>query len=178
MVDTATKLTVQPEHEQRQTAVQRWYPFDTLRREMDLLLNDFDRSFWAIPFRRSPFDIEPLWRQEFTEANPAVDIVEKDKAYEITAELPGLDEKDIEVNLANGGVTIRGTKKEEKEEKNKNYQLQERRFGSFERYFTVPEGVDADKIEANFKKGILTVILPKRPETQKPEKKIEVRAAA
>ncbi len=180
MADAATKLTVRHEEKEKQrpTAVQPWYPFDTLRREMDRLFNDFDRGFWATPFRRSLFDVEPLWRQEFAGAKPAADIVEKDKAYEITVELPGLDEKDIEVKLANGGVTIKGTKKEEKEEKNENYQLQERRFGSFERYFTVPEGVDADKIEANFKKGILTVTLPKRPAAQKPEKKIEVKAAA
>ena len=111
-------------------------------------------------------------------AVPAVDVVEKDNAYEVTAELPGMDEKDIEVKLANGGLTIKGEKQEEKEEKRKDYHVHERTFGSFERYFTVPEWVDRDKIEASFKKGVLTVTFPKKPEAIKPEKKIEVKAAS
>jgi HSP20 family protein len=89
-----------------------------------------------------------------------------------------MDEKNIEVKVANGGLTIKGEKKVEKEERKKDYYLSERRFGSFERYFRLPEGVDADKIEASFKKGVLTVTLPKRPEGRKPEKKVEVKAAA
>jgi HSP20 family protein len=89
-----------------------------------------------------------------------------------------MDEKNIEVKLANGGLTIKGEKQEEKEEKEKEYYLHERHFGSFERCFRVPEGVDTSKIEATFKKGVLTVTLPKSPEAQKAEKKIEVKAAA
>ena len=80
------------------------------------------------------------------------------------------------MKLVNGGLTIKGEKQEEKEEKKKDYYLHERRFGSFERCFAVPEGVESDKIEASFKKGVLTVTLPKKPEAQKPEKKIEVKA--
>ena len=126
----------------------------------------------------SLFDFEPLWRREAVwEAAPAVDIAESEKAYEITAELPGMDEKNVEVKVANGNLTIKGEKQEEKEEKKKDYYLHERHFGSFERSFEIPEGVDADKIEAKFKKGVLTVTLPKKPEAQKPAKKIEVKAA-
>lgn len=110
-------------------------------------------------------------------AAPAVDIAETDKAYEIVAELPGIDEDDIEVKLANGGLTIKGTKQDEKEEKKKNYYLHEHHFGAFERYFAMPEGVDRDKIEASFKKGVLTVTLPKTAEARKAEKKIPVKAA-
>ena len=110
-------------------------------------------------------------------ASPAVDVVEKPTAYEITAELPGIDEKNIELKLANSNLTIRGEKQEEKEEKKKDYYLRERHFGSFERSFGVPEGVDADRIEASFKKGVLTVTLPKKPEAQNAEKKIQVKAA-
>ena len=88
-----------------------------------------------------------------------------------------VDEKNIEVKVINGTLTIKGEKQEEKEEKKKDYYLQERNFGSFERSFGVPEGVDADKIEANFKKGVLTVTLPKKAEAQKPAKKIEIKAA-
>jgi len=108
---------------------------------------------------------------------PAVDVVESDKAYELTAELPGMDKKNIEVKVVDGGLIIKGEKQEEKEEKKKDYYLQERNFGSFERSFGLPEGVDADKIEASLKKGVLTVTLPKKPEAQKPAKKIEVKAA-
>jgi HSP20 family protein len=89
-----------------------------------------------------------------------------------------MDEKNIEVKLVNGSLTIRGEKQEEKEEKKQDYYLHERHFGSFERRFAVPEGVNTDKIEASFKKGVLTVRLPKKPEAIKPEKKIEVKAAA
>ncbi len=81
------------------------------------------------------------------------------------------------MKLANGGLTIKGEKREEKEEKKSDYYLHERHFGSFERCFRVPEGIDADKVEANFNKGVLTVILPKRPEAQRPERNIEVKPA-
>ena len=173
MADTPTKLTVKRDANEgkRPVHMQTWHPFVNLRREMDRLFDDFDRDFWLTPFRRPLSYIEP-WS-----ANPAVDIVENDKAFEITAELPGLDEKDVEVKVANGAVTITGSKTEEKEEKNKNYHLQERHFGSFQRYFSLPEGVDVDKIEANFKKGVLTVTMPKKAEAQKAEKKVEVKAA-
>ena len=108
---------------------------------------------------------------------PAVDVAETDKAYEITAELPGMDEKNIEVKFADGVLTIKGEKKDEKEEKKKDYYLSERSYGSFQRSFQVPDGVDTDKIEATFKNGILTVVLPKSTEAQKATKKIDVKAA-
>ena len=181
MAEPATKLPVKTEDKKiAETAgtAQAWRPFESLRREVDRLFESFDRDLWRSPFGRSVFDIEPLGRRELKlAATPAVDIIEKDNAYEVTAELPGMDEKNIEVKLDNGGLTIRGEKQEEKEEKRQGYHLQERSFGSFERYFAVPEGVDADKIEASFKKGLLTVTLPKKPEAQKPAKKIDVKAA-
>jgi HSP20 family protein len=155
-------------------------PFESLRREIDHLFEDFDRSFLRQPARRSWLDLEPLLARAAAnlEAEPAVDIVENEKAYEITAELPGMDEKNIEVKLSNGSLTIRGEKQEEREEKRRDYYLHERSFGTFERAFNLPEGVDADKIEASFKKGVLTVTLPKRPEAIRPEKKIQVKPAS
>jgi HSP20 family protein len=179
MVETATKLPIKNDAKGQQTiAPQAWHPIENLHREIDRLLEDFGfgRSRLRLPFQRSAFNVEPFWR-EFNLATPAVDIAEKDNAYEITADLPGIDEKNVEVQLSNGNLTIKGEKKEEKEEKKKDYYLQERRFGSFERTFGVPEGVDADKIEANFKKGVLTVTMPKKAEAQKPIKKIDVKAA-
>jgi HSP20 family protein len=108
---------------------------------------------------------------------PAVDIAETDKGYEITAELPGMDESNIGVKFADGTLTIKGEKRGEKEEKNKDWYLSERRYGSFQRSFGVPDGVDTDKIEANFKNGVLTVTLPKTPQAQRSEKKIAIRKA-
>ena len=88
-----------------------------------------------------------------------------------------MDEKNVEVKLINGVLTIKGEKQDDKEEKKKDYYMRERSFGSFQRSFQVPEGVDTDKIEANFKKGVLTVTLPKSAEAQKAEKKIAVKSA-
>ena len=91
--------------------------------------------------------------------------------------MPGLDEKGIEVKFADGVLTIKAEKQEEKEENKKDYYLHERSFGSFHRALQVPAGIDSDKIEASFKKGVLTVTLPKSAEAQKAEKKIAVKAA-
>jgi HSP20 family protein len=179
MAETATKLQVKTEEKKVQPAPRpEWRPFEALRREVDRIFDSFDGGFWHHPFGRSAFDIEPFWRRE-TASNsaPAVDVAESDKAYEITAELPGLDEKSIEVKVVDGTLTIKGEKQEEKEEKKKDYYVSERRFGSFERSFGVPDSVDESKIEASFKKGVLTVTLPKKAEAQKPAKKIEVKAA-
>jgi HSP20 family protein len=121
-------------------------------------------------------DHEPAWPRVSGLAL-APSVAAKHNEYEITAELPGLDDKDIEVSLSNSALTIKGEKKEDKEEKGKDYYLSERRYGSFARSFVVLEGVDADKIEASFSKGVLSVKLPKTAEARKNEKKIEVKAA-
>jgi HSP20 family protein len=106
-----------------------------------------------------------------------VDIVDKENVYELSAELPGMDENNIDVKFSNGALTIKGEKRDEREEKKKNFYLAERRYGSFQRSFSVPEGVDAERIEASFKKGVLTVTLPKTPQARKNEKKIPVKQA-
>ena len=177
----AAKVPVKAEQksEAKVAVPQVWRPFKSLRREVDRLFDDFGTEFWRSPFRRSLFEMEPVFRREFQVGPaPAVDIVEKDNAYEVTADLPGFDEKNIEVELQNGSLCIKGERKSEKEETKKDFHLTEREFGSFERRFTLPEGVDADKIEASLKKGVLTVTVPKKPEAQKPAKKIAVKAAA
>ena len=88
-----------------------------------------------------------------------------------------MDEKNIEIKLSNGNLLIRGEKKEETEEKKKDYYLSERRYGTFERRFNLPKGVDAEHIEARFSKGVLTVSLPKKPEAIKPERSIKIKAS-
>jgi HSP20 family protein len=177
MAEAITKMPVKTEKKSA-AGVRPWRPFENFRREIDRLFDEFDGGGWRSPFGRSLFDTQPLWpRESGWPAIPAVDIAETEKNYEITAELPGIDEKDVDVKVADGVLTIKGEKQEEKEEKNKDYYLSERSFGSFQRAFQVPEGVDTDKIEANFKKGLLTVTLPKSAEVQKAAKKIEVKAA-
>jgi len=179
MAEAPTKLSVKTEKTEPTSAVREWRPFEALHREIDRLFDDFGGGFWRSPFRRSVFDLEPFWRRELSwETAPAMDIAETEKAYEITAELPGMSESDVEVVASNGGLTIKGEKREEKEEKKKDYYLSERRYGSFERRMQIPEGVDVDKIEASFKNGVLTVTLPKTAQAQEPEKKISVKAAA
>jgi HSP20 family protein len=151
-------------------------PFDTLRREVDRLFDEFRPAGWRLPFRR-PSAFELTWpRLEGWQVAPAMDMVEKEEAFEITAELPGLDKKNVEIKLSNGNLTIKGEKKEEKEEREKEYYLSERRYGSFQRMFRVPEGVDTDNIDASFKNGMLTVTLPKSPAAKQSEKQISVKA--
>jgi HSP20 family protein len=171
-----TKLPVTKKTGESASAPTVWRPFDTLREEVDRLFEDFGSdNFWRRPFR-SLAGFEKNVAQKVV-AKPAVDITESERAYEITAELPGLDEKNIEVSVANGGLTIKGEKKEEKEDKQRDYYVSERRYGSFERYFGLPDEIDADKIEAVFKNGVLKVTLPKTAQAQKPGKKIEIKAA-
>jgi HSP20 family protein len=150
-------------------------PLRGLQREINQMFDQFDRG-WR-PFQRSIFDFEPLARIEAMWSAPAVDVVDSEKSYEITAEVPGMAPENIEVKLVNGQLVIKGEKKETKEEKHGDTELSERRYGSFERSFNVPESVDVGKIEATLKAGVLSVLLPKTAEAQKPAKKIDVKAA-
>jgi len=173
----ATKLPVKIDKKAAAPApLGQWAPVESLRREIDRLFDSFHEGAWRLPFGRPAFDLELAWPRETSWAiAPAVDVAEKDKEYEITAELPGMDEKNIEIKMSNNVLTIKGEKTEEKEEREKDYYLSERRYGSFTRSFQVPEGVDTGKIEATFAKGVLTVKLPKTAEAQKSEKTISVK---
>jgi HSP20 family protein len=177
MAEATTKLPVKTEKTPT-PAQTEWAPFHSLRREIDRLFDEFRPFDWRLPSARSVFSFEmpKLSGDDWTVA-PAMDLIEKEKEYEISAELPGLDEKNIEIKVANHMLTIKGEKREEKEEKQKDYYVSERRYGSFHRSFSLPEGVDIDKIEASFAKGVLAVKLPKTAEAQKAEKKIAVKAA-
>jgi HSP20 family protein len=106
---------------------------------------------------------------------PAVDMIDRDDEIVLRADLPGLDEKDIEVRVQNGTLAIRGERKEEKEEKKEDYYCSERSYGAFVRTLTLPAAVEADKVKASFKNGVLEVHLPKAKEAK--GRRIEVRAA-
>ena len=174
MAEAATKLPVKKSTAPAKT--ENWAPFESLRKEIDRLFDDFRPFDWRLPSRVLGLEVPRIALAEWQVA-PAMDLVEKDDAYEITAELPGLDEKNVEIKLSNHTLTIKGEKNEVKEDKQKDYYQSERRYGSFQRSFQLPEGVDADKIDANFAKGVLTVKLPKTAEAKKAEKKITVKAA-
>lgn len=105
---------------------------------------------------------------------PRVNVAETGKEVEVTAELPGLEEKDIHVTLDENLLTIRGEKSAEHEKQKKNYHLMERSVGSFLRTIPLPPGVDPPRVKASFKQGVLKVALPKRPEAQAQRKQIKV----
>ena len=108
---------------------------------------------------------------------PRSDVVETDKGVEVSIELPGLDEKEVEVTLTDEALTIRGEKKIERREEKRGYYVSERSYGSIYRSIPLPAGVDSDKAEATFKNGVLTVRLPQSPEAKAKVKKIAVKSA-
>ena len=174
MAEAATKLPVKTEAPSAAPPARfpEWRPFEGLRGQVDRLFHDFERGFLQSPFSR---DVDNFWRRELTfPVTPAVDIVEKDNAFELTAEIPGLDAKNIELSLADNVLTIKGEKNEEKEEKTQDRYVSERRYGSFRRSVQLPASVDSAKIEANYKSGVLTVKLPKSAEAQKKQTVIPI----
>jgi len=152
--------------------------WQSFRGEMDRLFDRFAGGFgFSLPSFRRLFDVEPAARMgsSFSFSAPAIDVTEDDKTYKITAELPGLDQKNLDVSVSGDMLTLKGEKGYETEEKDKNRYLSERAYGSFQRSFALPESVDRDKITADLAKGVLTITLPKTAEAQKPQKKIEVK---
>lgn len=150
----------------------------SMRTEMDRLFDRFAGGL-GMPSLRRMFDVEPALRYDstFTMPLPAVDVLEDEVAYKVTAELPGMTEKEIEVVVSGDTLTLKGEKRQEKEQKDRNYYLSERSYGLFQRSFLVPEGVDRDKVAADFSKGVLTVTMPKTAKAVEQQKKIEVKPA-
>jgi len=141
-----------------------WKPFefDRLRREMDLLWDSF---LEGRPGRKMRLEGEWL---------PSLDVTETKSDLLVKAELPGMNPQDIEISLNEGVLTIKGEKKQEKEEKEEGYHLIERSYGTFTRSIRLPKDVQSDKINASFKNGVLKVVLPKSEEAKKKEIKIKV----
>lgn len=144
-----------------------WRPFEALRRQLD-------RFFDEAPLRKRSGEMETFDRLLGLQGSPPVDFLERDNEFEVTAELPGLDQKDVEVKVANGALVIHGEKKMEREEKREGMFFSERRYGSFKRSFRLPENVDVDRIGASFEKGVLKVTLPKSAQATSEEKKIDI----
>jgi HSP20 family protein len=143
---------------------------------MDMLHKDMDRLFDEMMNRPTrPFFAPDVWGREMV--MPDIDEIEDEKAFLVTVELPGMDEKDVDVTLSGRLLTIRGEKKEEMEEEEKDFYRRERRFGEFRRTLELPGEVDEKAIEASFKKGVLTIKLPKTEEAKEKVRHIAVKAA-
>jgi HSP20 family protein len=147
------------------TVITRWDPF----REFSTLQDRMNR----------------LFRESFTEGGheealtttsfaPPVDVYEDEHNVSLKIEVPGIDEKDIDVRLENNTLTVHGERKFEKEEKEENFRRVERQYGSFTRSFTLPATVDADKVSANYDKGILKITLPKKAEAKPKQVKVSI----
>ena len=139
-------------------AIVRWQPFSTLaaEREFDRLFRD---SFTTFGGER---EAEPSTRPWA----PAVDIYETENSIVLKAELPGIDPKDVEVRVEDNTIYLKGERKFEKETKDENYHRVERSYGSFARSFSLPNSIDADKVVAEYKDGVLNLTLPKREEAK------------
>jgi HSP20 family protein len=141
-----------------------WRPFRelaTVRDEMDSLWERF-LGEWPV--------LEPF-RREWT---PSLDVSEMKDSIVVKAEIPGIDPKDIDISLTGAALTIKGEKKQEKEQKDENYHRVERSNGAFARSVRLPKEVQSDKIEGSYKNGVLKITLPKSEEAKKKEIKIKV----
>ncbi len=138
-------------------------PFSAMQKEINRMFEDFGRgSFMGL---------------SNADASPRIDMAETDNAIEVTAELPGIDEKDVDVVLRDDLLTIKGEKKSEREEKKKDYHLVERSFGSFARSIRLPFEADSEAVKANFAKGVLKITIAKPAEVKDRTVKIPVRSA-
>jgi HSP20 family protein len=134
---------------------------------MDRVFDQFSGAF-AMPSLRRMFDWEPTVHYETSVgfATPSVEVAEDEKAYKITAELPGLESNDVEISMPGDMLVLKGEKRQESEKKDKNSYVSERAYGSFRRSFRLPDDIDRDKIAADLSKGVLTITLPKTAEAQ------------
>ncbi len=149
-----------------QLSTQSWDPFAMLQTEMNRMLDEFGRGF-GVPANHAGWGV----------LSPRVDVGEdKDNLY-VTAELPGLSEKDVEVTFDDGVLRIAGEKAQSREDKERNVYISERTYGRFERELPIQRPIHEDKVDASFSNGVLTITLPKAAETQN-HRKIEVKRAA
>ncbi len=167
---TAVKVhkTEHPVGKEQPLARRMISPFTEMQNRMDSFLDNF----------MTGYDIDFLpaaWQERIPDWSPRFEITETDETYEMAAELPGMDEKDIEVFVEDDVLTVKGEKKQEREEKRRNYHLTERSYGTFQRSFPLPRGLHSDKVKATFKKGVLSLTLPKTEEAKAHRRKIEIK---
>jgi HSP20 family protein len=144
-------------------------PFVSFRREVDRMFDDFFSGFGSRPMER--------WHGGPVGLSPVIDVDDGEKELVVTAELPGLNEKDFEVTLAGDVLTIKGEKKVENESRNGEAHYVERRFGSFSRSVRLPFEASDSQVGATYEKGVLSVRVPKPADAQKSVRRIEVKAS-
>ncbi len=156
-------------------------PLMSLRQQVDRLFDDFLQEgcmrpmkglagIWDFPqFKSTVADMRGLME------SPRTDMSESDKEYELSVELPGMSEKDVEVTIKDNMITLKGEKRSERETKEKDYHIAERSYGSVRRTFSMPADVDTGKVTAKFAKGVLMVHLPKTREARSKPQKIDVK---
>lgn len=162
------QLTV-PKRREESNPRSLWETADRMDRWFD---NFFSRALSLTPSGSMQSQLGMPWANFV----PAVNVVEGEKEVHVTAELPGMSEKDIELSMHNGMLSLKGEKKAEHEEKKDGYYRSERSYGTFHRSIPLPDGVDADKVEATFARGVLNVTVPKLPESQEGRKKIAIKS--
>ncbi|ESR26146.1 Hsp20/alpha crystallin family protein [Lutibaculum baratangense] len=150
-------------------------PFAALRRRMERLVDDFQTGFPALGRDIWASDLAAPVREWVGGNWGAMDVTETDQAYRVAVELPGCEEKDIDVSAANGMVSIKAEKKQEKADEKAH--VTERHYGSYQRSFRLPEGVDREKIEASYRNGVLEITLPKTEQAKQDARKIEIRSS-
>ena len=149
--------------------VRREDPISELHGRLNRLFDNFFDDFGSDSLLPANF------AKEWNTLMPAVEVSESDDAIEVTAELPGMDADSLDVSIDGGYLTIKGEKKDEKDEKKKNYHLTERSYGSFSRTLNIPvDLIDLDKVESKFKNGVLHITLPKTAESKSSRKKIKI----
>jgi HSP20 family protein len=149
-------------------------PMMDLRRQVDQLFDDFAGTFGLPAFG---FGFPTAAQPRSAVADVRVEVSETPEGYDIAAEVPGMSEDDIDIDLNNDVLTIKGEKKAESEDTGKNYHVAERTYGRFQRSFRLPDTVDRDNIDASFDKGLLKVHMPKRTEAKAQTRKINVKSA-
>lgn len=144
-----------------------WDPFEELRRMQRRLDRMFSSFFEREPFEE--FEVETSIRQ------PLADMWETEDAYHISLEMPGVDKKDIEINVVDNGLEIKAMRKEEAKEHKKGFYRIERNYAGFYKYITLPENAELDKAEASYKNGILEITVPKSAKEETSKKRIEIK---
>ena len=157
-------------HKNTQLSAPEEHPVAELYQRMNDLFADFFDGNMGLFRPGTAADSEVLMSM------PTFDVSETEKAVEVRAELPGMDEKDIEVTLDENILTVRGEKKQERTENKKNYYLSECRYGEFHRAVPLPAGIDRDHVKAAFKKGVLRITLPKTEEARTDRHRIKIDA--
>ena len=146
----------------------RWNPINDMVCDFNGMRHNIDRIF-------NRFHSDILDESAYSSWMPAIDILERENDFNIKIELPGVDKNDVKITVQNDVLTIKGEKKQEGEKKSENYHYVERRYGSFQRSFTLPSSVDGAKIDASYENGVLNIIVPKIEEVKPKEIEVKIK---